>query len=103
MKLTTKLTAICAALVLTVAAALSGLMLWQVREQSYNSLEEHTQEKLNDLARDLSRIILQFITLTVSGLNLNVGSQHFPLQQKSSLEGFPTMIFALYSMFYLMC
>ena len=49
MKLTTKLTAICAALVLTVAAALSGLMLWQVREQSYNSLEEHTQEKLNNL------------------------------------------------------
>lgn len=50
MKLTTKLTAICAALLLTVAAALSGMMLWQVREQSYNSLEEHTQEKLNDLA-----------------------------------------------------
>ena len=52
MKLTTKLTAICAALVLTVAASLSGLMLWQVREQSYNSLEEHTQEKLNDLVND---------------------------------------------------
>lgn len=52
MKLTTKLTAICAVLVLTVAAALSGMMLWQVREQSYNSLEEHTQEKLNDLVND---------------------------------------------------
>ena len=52
MKITTKLTAICAALVLTVAAALSGMMLWQVREQSYNSLEEHTQEKLNDLVND---------------------------------------------------
>ena len=49
MILTTKLTAICAALVLTVAAALSGMMLWQVREQSYKNLEEHTQEKLNDL------------------------------------------------------
>lgn len=49
MKLTTKLTAICAVLILTVAAALSGMMLWQVREQSYDSLEEHTQEKLNDL------------------------------------------------------
>ena len=39
MKLTTKLTAICAALVLTVAASMSGMMLWQVREQSYNGLE----------------------------------------------------------------
>ena len=57
MKITTKLTAICAALVLTVAAALSGMMLWQVREQSYNSLEQHTQEKLNNLVSSFADLL----------------------------------------------
>ena len=34
MKLKTKLTAVCAVLLFLVAIALSGAMLWQVREQS---------------------------------------------------------------------
>lgn len=49
MKLTTKLTAICAALLMIATSLLSGMMLWQVREQSYGSLNEHSQEKLNNL------------------------------------------------------
>ena len=49
MKLTIKLTTICAAMLLSVAAALSGMMLWQVREQSYDTLEERAQETLTDL------------------------------------------------------
>lgn len=49
MKLVTKMTVLCASLLLTVAAALSVAMLWQVREQSYQSLTQRAKEKLNDL------------------------------------------------------
>lgn len=49
MKLVTKLTAICAALLFLAAAALSGAMLWQVREQSYQSLTQRSEEKLKEL------------------------------------------------------
>lgn len=57
MKLSTKLTAICAVLLLTTTAVLSGLMLWQVREQSYNSLKEHSQEELNDLVNSFADLL----------------------------------------------
>ena len=50
MKLVTKLTVLCAALLFAVAAALSGAMLWQVREQSYQSLTQRSEEQLNALA-----------------------------------------------------
>ena len=75
MKLTTKLTAICAVLLLTVAAALSGMMLWQVREQSYDSLEEHTQEKLNDL-----------VTAFVNLLTFDYSTIKSPYSQKVYLQ-----------------
>lgn len=38
MKLKTKLTALCAVLLLGVAVSLTAAMLWQVREQSYSTL-----------------------------------------------------------------
>jgi len=49
MKLVTKLTILCASLLFAVAAALSGAMLWQVREQSYQSLKSRSEEKLREL------------------------------------------------------
>jgi len=50
MKLETKLTGICALLLLLASAALSGAMLWQVREQSYRGLTQSAEEKLGKLA-----------------------------------------------------
>lgn len=47
--LKTKLTALCAALLLGVAICLSAAMLWQVREQSYGSLLQNSKETLEDL------------------------------------------------------
>ena len=38
MKLKKKITALCAAILLLVAASLCAAMLWQVREQSYGAL-----------------------------------------------------------------
>lgn len=55
MKLKTKLTAICAALLFLVAIALSGAMLWQVREQSYKTLTQRSEEKLAGLGRSFQR------------------------------------------------
>lgn len=49
MKLETKLTAICALLLLLASAVLSGAMLWQVREQSYRGLTQSAEEKLGKL------------------------------------------------------
>lgn len=57
MKLETKLTAVCAALLLVVAAALSGIMLWQVREQSYRSLTEQSAQTLRVLSSDFSESV----------------------------------------------
>ena len=47
--LKTKLTALCAALLLGVAFCLSAAMLWQVREQAYGSLLQNSEETLEDL------------------------------------------------------
>lgn len=47
--LKTKLTALCAALLLGVAVCLSAAMLWQVREQAYGSLQQNSKETLEDL------------------------------------------------------
>ncbi len=49
MKLRTKLTVICAALLILTITVLSGAMLWQVREQAYQSLTERTVEQLREL------------------------------------------------------
>lgn len=49
MKLRTKLTVICALLLIVTAAVLTGAMLWQVRGQAYRSLTERTTEQLRDL------------------------------------------------------
>ena len=49
MKLKTKLTALCAAVLCMVSLSLSGAMLWQVREQSYAALLERSEETLKDL------------------------------------------------------
>lgn len=57
MKLTTKLTAICAALLLIATSFLSGMMLWQVREQSYSSLKEHSRERLNNLILSFTNLL----------------------------------------------
>lgn len=58
MKLTTKLTAICAALLVLSAAVLSGMMLWQVREQGYRELARRTGESLQTLTSDFERTLL---------------------------------------------
>ena len=50
MRLRTKLTALCAGILLLVTAALSGAMLWQVREQSYDALQQRSVETLEALA-----------------------------------------------------
>ena len=57
MKLKTKLTAICAVLLFLVAIALSGAMLWQVREQSYKNLTQHSEEKLAGLVSTFGEAI----------------------------------------------
>lgn len=57
MKLKTKLTAICAALLLMMAAALSGAMLWQVREQSYQTLTQRSEERLAELVSTFSESV----------------------------------------------
>ena len=49
MKLKTKLTAVCGVLLFLAAIALSGAMLWQVREQSYKTLTQRSEEKLAGL------------------------------------------------------
>ena len=57
MKLKTKLTALCAVLLLGVAVSLTAAMLWQVREQSYSTLLQNTQETMEDLVSSFSRNI----------------------------------------------
>lgn len=49
MKLKTKLTAICAALLILTTIVLTGAMLWQVRDQAYQSLTARTAEQLREL------------------------------------------------------
>ena len=49
MKLRTKLTVICAALLILTITVLTGAMLLQVRGQAYQSLTERTVEQLREL------------------------------------------------------
>lgn len=62
MKLKTKLTALCAALLLAVAVSLTAAMLWQVREQSYEALLGSTEETLNDLVDDFGAAVYRSST-----------------------------------------
>lgn len=56
MKLQTKLTALCAALLLLVAVSLTAAMLWQVREQSYSMLLESGETALSELTSEFEKV-----------------------------------------------
>ena len=55
MKLKTKLTALCAGILLLVTVGLSGAMLWQVWEQSYDALQQRSLETLEALAASFEK------------------------------------------------
>ena len=57
MKLKFKLTLLCALLLFLVAVSLTGAMLWQVREQSYEALLQSTEEPLNELVADFGTAV----------------------------------------------
>ena len=57
MKLKTKLTALCAAVLCVVSLSLSGAMLWQVREQSYAVLLERSEETLKELTNSFGQAV----------------------------------------------
>ena len=57
MKLRTKLTVLCAAVLFLAAAALSIAMLWQVREQSYENLTRSAEEELSWLIDNFSEAV----------------------------------------------
>ena len=59
MKLKTKLTSICAVLLFLVAISLSGAMLWQVREQSYKTLTQRSEEKLAGLVNAFGEAVVR--------------------------------------------
>ena len=59
MKLKTKLTAICVVLLFLVAIELSGAMLWQVREQSYKTLTQRSEEKLAGLVNAFGEAVVR--------------------------------------------
>lgn len=59
MKLKTKLTALCAMLLVLVSGSLSGAMLWQVREQSYSALLERSEETMAELISAFSEFVYQ--------------------------------------------
>lgn len=54
MKLKTKLTALCAVLLLGVAVSLTAAMLWQVREQSYDALFRSSEKTMDELLSSFS-------------------------------------------------
>lgn len=62
MKLSAKLTAICASILLLMAAVLSVLMLWQVREQSYHTLTQRSIEQLNAVTTAFVESVNQKLT-----------------------------------------
>lgn len=72
MKLKTKLTALCAALLLAVAVSLTAAMLWQVREQSYEALLQSTEETLNDLVDDFGTAVYRSSTDGLDSLSRKV-------------------------------
>ena len=55
MKLRTKLTVLCAALLLLVAVSLTAAMLWQVRAQSYDMLLESTEKTFAELTSEFGQ------------------------------------------------
>lgn len=55
MRLRTKLTALCAALLLLVAVSLTAAMLWQVRAQSYDMLLKSTEKTLAELTSEFQQ------------------------------------------------
>lgn len=57
MKLKTKLTALCAAVLCLVSVSLSGAMLWQVREQSYSALLERSEETFKELTDSFGQAV----------------------------------------------
>ena len=57
MKLKLKLTLLCALLLFLVAVSLTGAMLWQVREQSYELLTQSTQKTLDSLVSGFSQLL----------------------------------------------
>lgn len=59
MKLKKKITALCAAILLLVAASLCAAMLWQVREQSYGALLQRSLDSLDELAVSLETAVYQ--------------------------------------------
>lgn len=72
MKLKTKLTILCAALLLAVAVSLTAAMLWQVREQSYGALLQSTEETLNDLVDDFGTAVYRSSTDGLDSLSRKV-------------------------------
>lgn len=72
MKLKTKLTALCAALLFAVAVSLTAAMLWQVREQSYEALLQSTEETLNDLVDDFGTAVYRSSTDGLDSLSRKV-------------------------------
>lgn len=78
MKLETKLTAICAAILLTTVTLLSGIMLWQIRELAdapYSHLE------LAALHRRFTLIVLFICAFGVLGANKLIYRALIPLRQ----------------------
>lgn len=59
MKLKTKLTALCAALLFGVAVSLSGAMLWQVREQSYRTLLARSEADFEELVSSFEESVMR--------------------------------------------
>ena len=59
MKLKKKITALCAAILLLVAASLCAAMLWQVREQSYGALLQRSLDSLDELAVSFATAVYQ--------------------------------------------
>lgn len=78
MKLITKLTAICAVLLLLAAAVLSGIMLWQVKEQSYESLTQRSSEKLGELVNSFRETLsFDFASIESSNSRKTLYRYHF--------------------------
>lgn len=76
MKLKTKITALCAAVLSLVAAGLCAAMLWQVREQSYGALLQRSQESLDELAVAFDTAVYNAPQGTGSGLPRKVLLTH---------------------------
>ena len=76
MKLTTKLTAICAALLVLSAALLSGMMLWQVREQGYRELSRRSEEALGKTTDDFWQALSAISSQTESGPVQDIALQY---------------------------